>query len=85
MGRRPLVIVAVVVLAAGAVWGVSAWWHYRSHVSTDDAYVDGTVATVSAKVTGHIVELLVDDNQAVKRGALLLRIDDRDYLSLIHI
>jgi membrane fusion protein (multidrug efflux system) len=79
VGRRPLVIIAVVVLAAGAVWGVSAWWHYRSHVSTDDAYVDGTVATVSAKVTGHIVELLVDDNQAVKRGALLLRIDDRDY------
>ena len=79
MSRRPLVIVAVIVLAAGAVWGISAWWHYRSHVSTDDAYVEGTVATVSAKVTGHIVELLVDDNQQVKRGALLLRIDDRDY------
>ena len=79
MSRRPLIIVAVVVLAAGVVWGVSAWWHYRSHVSTDDAYVEGTVATVSAKVPGHIVELLVDDNQAVKRGVLLLKIDDRDY------
>jgi membrane fusion protein (multidrug efflux system) len=79
VSRRPLIIVAVIVLAAGAVWGISAWWHYRSHVSTDDAYVEGTVATVSAKVPGHIVELLVDDNQAVKRGALLLRIDDRDY------
>src|SRR5262245_8268666 len=79
MPRRPLIIIAVIVLAAGAVWGISAWWHYRSHVSTDDAYVEGTVATVSAKVTGHIVELLVDDNQAVKRGDMLLRIDDRDY------
>jgi membrane fusion protein (multidrug efflux system) len=77
--RRPLVIAAAVLLAAGALWGISAWWHYRSHVSTDDAYVEGTVSTVSAKVTGHIVELLVDDNQAVKKGMLLLRIDDRDY------
>ena len=79
MSRRPLVIAAAIVLVAGAVWGISAWWHYRSHVSTDDAYVEGTVATVSAKVSGHIVELMVDDNQSVKRGDVLLRIDDRDY------
>ena len=79
MPRRPLLIAVAVVLIAGAVWGVPAWLHYRSHVSTDDAYVEGTVSTVSAKVPGHIVELLVEDNQQVKRGALLLRIDDRDY------
>ena len=79
MSRRPLIIAAAVVIVAGALWGISAWWHHRSHVSTDDAYVEGTVSTVSAKVTGHIVELLVDDNQPVKRGAVLLRIDDRDY------
>ncbi len=79
MARRPLLIAAVVVLIAGAVWGVPAWLYYRSHASTDDAYVEGTVSTVSAKVPGHIVELLVDDNQQVKRGALLMRIDDRDY------
>ena len=79
MPRRPLLIAGAVVLIAGLAWGVSAWWHYRSHVATDDAYIDGTVATVSAKVTGHVVELLVDDNKAVKKGDLLLRIDDRDY------
>jgi len=77
--RRPLLIAGAVVVLAGLAWGVSAWWHYRSHVATDDAYVDGTVATVSAKVSGHIVELLVDDNKPVKKGELLLRIDDRDY------
>jgi membrane fusion protein (multidrug efflux system) len=74
-----MLIAGAVVLLAGLAWGLSAWWHYRSHVSTDDAYVEGTVATVSAKVSGHIVELLVEDNQAVKKGALLMRIDDRDY------
>jgi membrane fusion protein (multidrug efflux system) len=77
--RRPLLIAGAVVLLAALAWGISAWWHYRSHVSTDDAYVEGTVATVSAKVSGHIVELLVDDNKPVKKGDLILRIDDRDY------
>jgi membrane fusion protein, multidrug efflux system len=77
--RRPLLIAGAVVLLAGLAWGVSAWWHSRSHVSTDDAYVEGTVATVSAKVAGHIVELLADDNKPVKKDELLLRIDDRDY------
>jgi membrane fusion protein (multidrug efflux system) len=77
--RRPLLIAGAIVVLAGLAWGVSAWWHYRSHVSTDDAYVEGTISTVSAKVGGHIVELLVDDNKPVKKGDLVLRIDDRDY------
>ena len=79
MPRRPLIIVGAIVLLAGLAWGVSAWWHYRSHVSTDDAYVEGDIATVSAKAAGHIVELLAEDNRPVKKGDLLLRIDDRDY------
>ena len=79
MPRRLLLIAGAVVLVVALAWGASAWWHYRSHVSTEDAYVEGTVATVSAKVAGHIVELLADDNKAVKKDELLLRIDDRDY------
>jgi membrane fusion protein (multidrug efflux system) len=72
-------IAGAVVLVAALAWGASAWWHSRSHVSTEDAYVEGTVATVSAKVSGHIVELLAEDNKPVKKDELLLRIDDRDY------
>jgi membrane fusion protein (multidrug efflux system) len=48
-------------------------------VSTDDAYVEGTVAPVSAKVPGRVVEVLVNDNQAVPAGQLLARLDDRDW------
>ena len=79
MSRRPLIIAGAIVLVAGLAWAFSAWWHYRSHVSTDDAYVEGPVAVVSAKAAGHIVELNADDNKAVKKGELLMRIDDRDY------
>jgi membrane fusion protein, multidrug efflux system len=77
--RRPLIIAGAIVALAGLAWAFSAWLHYRSHVSTDDAYVEGPVATVSAKASGHIVELLTDDNKPVKKGDLLMRIDDRDY------
>ncbi len=60
-------------------YGVYAWVFSRSHIWTDDAYVEGTIAQVSAKVGGHVAELLVDDHQAVKAGTLLLRVDPRDY------
>ena len=78
-GRR-LVIAVAALAALGAIgWGGSAWYASFSRVTTDDAYVEGTITPVSAKVSGHVVEMLVRDNQAVKRGELLFRIDPRDY------
>jgi len=50
VSRRPLIIAGAIVLAVGVVWGISAWWRYRSHVSTDDAYVEGTVEIGRAHV-----------------------------------
>src|SRR5206468_6391409 len=47
--------------------------------STDDAYVEGAVTVISSKVSGNIAELLVKDNQVVKAGELLVRVDPRDY------
>ncbi len=81
MSRK--VAIALVILAAlGALgWGASAWHHASTHVTTDDAYVEGIVGAVSAKVAGHVVELRVLDNQAVRKDDLLLRIDPRDYLA----
>ena len=77
---RHIVVVVAAIAALGAIgWGGSAWYASFTRVSTDDAYVEGTVTPVSAKVGGHVVEMLVRDNQAVKRGELLLRIDPRDF------
>ena len=78
-GRRLLMLVAGVVALAAIVYGIHAWLYSLAHVSTDDAYVEGIVATLSAKVNGHVVELLIEDNKQVKAGELLLRIDPRDY------
>ncbi len=78
---RPRLVLAlgVVVALAALAYGGWAWYHAVHYVSTDDAYVDGTISPVSAKVAGHVAELLVRDNQPVRQGDLLLRVDPRDF------
>jgi len=68
--------IGALLLAAAAT---SAFIYYGGRVSTDDAQVDAHIAPVAPKVSGNIVEVLVDDNQTVKAGQVLLRIDPRDY------
>ena len=79
MGRRTVVGLAVLVAVGILGWGGWAWYRSAAEVSTDDAYVEGTISPVSAKVSGHVVEMLVRDNQAVRINEVLLRVDPRDY------
>src|SRR5688572_11139040 len=79
MGRRAVIGLAGLVALGILGWGGWAWYKSGAEVSTDDAYVEGTISPVSAKVSGHIVEVLVRDNQAVKSGEVLFRVDPRDY------
>jgi membrane fusion protein, multidrug efflux system len=79
VGRRVVIGLAVVVALAAIGWGAWAWHRSTIEVSTDDAYVEGMISPVSAKVSGHVVELLVADNQAVRSGEVLLKVDPRDY------
>lgn len=77
--RRWGLAAAAVVVVIGLAYAGWRWHESRAWVSTDDAYVEGTISPVSARVTGHVVELFVQDNQPVKKGDVLLRIDPRDY------
>ena len=78
--RHRLLMALAALCALGAIgYGVYAWRYSVAYVWTDDAYVEGTVSPVSAKVAGHVTQLLADDNHAVKKDDLLLRIDPRDY------
>jgi membrane fusion protein (multidrug efflux system) len=64
---------------AGADYGRYYWTTGRYLVSTDDAYVDAHSAMISPKVSGYISDVPVDDNQSVKAGDVIARIDPRDY------
>src|SRR5256886_6274331 len=79
MKRKLLLTLGCLVGLATLTYGGYAWYNAITYVSTDDAYVDGTISPISAKVAGHVVELKVQDNQAVKQGDLLLRVDPRDF------
>ncbi len=68
-------IALIVILAAGTYF----WLHSRNRESTDDAQVDGHIAPVSSKVSGSVLQVLVDYNQPVKAGQVLVRLDPRDY------
>ena len=70
---------SVIVLAVAAWAGVQYWSVGRFIEGTDDAYVRADATIVTPKVAGYVASLLVRDNQPVKAGQVLARIDDRDF------
>jgi membrane fusion protein, multidrug efflux system len=73
--RRLLFAGGTVVLAAI----VGLFVYFRNRETTDDAQVDGHITPMASKVYGRVAQVLVDDNQAVKAGEVLVKIDPRDY------
>ena len=77
--KRALVALgAVAGVSAAAALGVQYWQVGRFQVETDDAYVQADSIIIAPRVAGYIGEVLVEDNQPVKTGQVLARIDDRD-------
>ena len=78
--RKLLMAGAAVAVLSGAVWyGWDYWTVGRFLVSTDDAYVKADNTTIAPKVSGYLREVLVGDNEPVKAGQVLARIDERDF------
>jgi membrane fusion protein (multidrug efflux system) len=76
---RVAVLGAVALLLIGAIAYGAYLWHYGTiHVSTDDAFIYGHIAPVSARVAGTVIEVLIRDNQDVKAGEVLVKLDRRD-------
>lgn len=80
-GRRfMLPIVGLALLSAAGWYGYQWWTHGRFMISTDDAYIEGDIASISPKVSGYVAAVNVVANQAVKAGDPLVTLDDGDYL-----
>ncbi|HEY9639291.1 MAG TPA: HlyD family secretion protein [Coleofasciculaceae cyanobacterium] len=66
-------------LIAGSILGYR-WWRYASvHETTDDAYVTTDVHPINARINGTVIDVEVKDNQQVSQGAVLVKLDPRDY------
>jgi membrane fusion protein (multidrug efflux system) len=77
--KRLFIMLGAVAGVLLVILGIRWWLDARAHESTDDAYVVAHVSNVSARVTGTVSSVLVDENQMVKAGQVLATLDPRDY------
>src|SRR5882724_9804351 len=75
--RKVLVISAIAVIVVVA--SVFLWRYLGSYESTDDAQADVHLYPVSARISGYVIKVSVDDNQWVEKGTVLVEIDPKDY------
>lgn len=76
----PLKVVGLVVIALILIVLGTFYYIYASHhATTDDAYTTGHIHTISSRVAGTVMAVLVDDNEFVKQGQVLVKLDPRDY------
>ena len=76
--KRAKLFIGLVVLILIVV-ALFSWRYFTSYESTDDAQIDGHINSVSARVSGHVIKLNVEDNQLVQQGTVLVEIDPADY------
>ena len=72
-------IVLAILIVVLVVAGIFVYHYVTGYESTDDAQVDGHINSISARISGHVVKLNVDDNQYVQAGTVLVEIDPADY------
>jgi len=75
-GRKGIIfaVVAVLVLA-----GVAFWWHSTYTEDTDDAQINGHLIQVSARISGQVINVAVEENKKVNKGDLIVELDLRDF------
>jgi len=77
--RKKLFVVVSLIMVAGIV-SVLLYWNYKaSHISTDDAFVEGRIHSIASKVAGTVRKVHVQDNQYVKAGETMVELDSIDY------
>ena len=76
LGRYLVLFLFLAILAVG---GYYLWRYFSTYETTDDAQIDGNINPISARISGYIIDVRVEDQQRVKAGDVLVRIDPRDY------
>lgn len=78
--KRTVLKIALVIIGLAAVaFGVRYYLHGRAYVTTDNAFIEGSIVQLSPKVGGYVTKVYIKDNQHVNKGDLLVEIDPRDY------
>ena len=78
-GRRRAGVILLLLVAGGIVCTFWLWGKSKTHVTTDNAFVESHVYSISSRVPGNVARVLVIDNQLVRAGDLLVELDPDDY------
>jgi membrane fusion protein (multidrug efflux system) len=78
------IVVLIAIVMVGGHYGIRYLVRHILYETTNDAFVDGHIVSLSPKVSGQITRVLVDDNQQVKKGDLLVTIDPCDYQAKVN-
>lgn len=71
-------IILSVIILTGLVYGINKFLYYRHHEDTDDAQIEGDIHPIISRVGGYVNEIRFSENQAIKAGDTLVKLDDRD-------
>lgn len=78
-GKKYKAVAVLLVIAVIGSWsGIKMYINSKTHIETDNAFIEARIVPVSSRVSGTVARVLVNDNQLVKQGDLLLEIDKRD-------
>ena len=72
-------IVLLLIIVVGAILGLQRWVHSKTHIETDNAFVESHVHSVSSRIPSPVLRVAVVDNQYVQKGDLLVELDPADY------
>ncbi len=77
--KKIAILIFSVIVIIGGIAGFFYARYKKTHITTDDAFIEGRIHTIASKVSGTIKKIYVTDNQFVKSGDLLLEIDTADF------
>src|SRR5438270_9402774 len=77
--KRTVRLIVIAVLVVAIIVAIPVYTYYSVRESTDDAQVDGHVIPISPRIGGNVLSVLINDNQTVRAGQELVRLDPADY------
>ncbi len=77
--KRTIRLISLAVIVIAIVVAIPVYAYYSVRESTDDAQIDGHVIPISPRISGNVLSVLINDNQAVKAGESLVKLDPADY------
>ena len=80
-GKKKAFLIVGMVVVAGLAFGYAYNSYRKTHISTDDAFIEGNIHTIASRVDGNVRAVAVTDNQQVKKGDLLVELDPADFRS----